>query len=98
MVSESIGRGDWIRTNGPLHPMQVRFRTAPHPDRAHHSSTAIALFAERTKDRINTERLATIMRTSIEQLEQTYGKYSDESFRTVVAEAVNDAWGSMSES
>ena len=28
------GRGDWIRTNGPLHPMQVRFRTAPHPDRA----------------------------------------------------------------
>ena len=28
-----IGRGEWIRTTDPLHPMQVRFQTAPRPDR-----------------------------------------------------------------
>ena len=27
------GRGDWTRTSDPLHPMQVRYQTAPHPDR-----------------------------------------------------------------
>ena len=26
------GRGDWIRTNGLVHPMHARYRTAPHPD------------------------------------------------------------------
>ena len=26
------GRGEWIRTIGPLHPMQVRYRAAPRPD------------------------------------------------------------------
>ncbi len=26
------GRGDWIRTSGPLHPMQVRYQAAPLPD------------------------------------------------------------------
>ena len=26
------GRGDWTRTSDPLHPMQVRYQTAPHPD------------------------------------------------------------------
>ena len=25
-------RGDWIRTSGPLHPMQVRYQAAPLPD------------------------------------------------------------------
>ena len=28
------GRGDWIRTSDPLLPKQVRYRTAPHPDRS----------------------------------------------------------------
>ncbi len=28
------GRGDWIRTSGPLHPMQVRYQAAPLPDPA----------------------------------------------------------------
>ncbi len=28
----SYGRGDWTRTSDPLHPMQVRYQTAPHPD------------------------------------------------------------------
>ena len=34
MLSEGvrIGRGDWIRTNGLVHPMHARYRTAPHPD------------------------------------------------------------------
>ena len=25
-------RDDWTRTSDPLHPMQVRYRAAPHPD------------------------------------------------------------------
>ncbi len=32
------GRGDWIRTSGPLHPMQVRYQTAPLPDARKHST------------------------------------------------------------
>ena len=28
----SAGRGDWIRTSDPLHPMQVRYQAALHPD------------------------------------------------------------------
>ena len=28
----TFGRDDWIRTSGPLHPMQVRYRAAPHPE------------------------------------------------------------------
>ena len=27
------GRGEWIRTTDPLHPMQVRYQAAPRPDR-----------------------------------------------------------------
>ena len=27
-----IGRDDWIRTSDPLHPMQMRYQTALHPD------------------------------------------------------------------
>ena len=27
-----IGRGDWIRTNDPLHPMQVPYQTGPRPE------------------------------------------------------------------
>ena len=30
--SEGNGRGDWTRTSDPLHPMQVRYQTALHPD------------------------------------------------------------------
>ncbi len=30
--NEIAGRGDWIRTNDPLHPMQVRYQAAPRPD------------------------------------------------------------------
>ena len=30
--NEIAGRGDWIRTNDPLHPMQVRYRAAPRPE------------------------------------------------------------------
>lgn len=26
-------RDDWIRTSDPLHPMQVRYRAALHPER-----------------------------------------------------------------
>ena len=26
------GRDDWIRTSDPLHPMQMRYQTALHPD------------------------------------------------------------------
>ena len=32
LLQQYIGRGDWIRTNDPLYPIQVRYRTAPHPD------------------------------------------------------------------
>ena len=34
IVTEGVrnGRGDWIRTSDPLHPMQVRYQTALHPD------------------------------------------------------------------
>ena len=31
-VEIKAGRGDWIRTSGPLHPMQVRYQAAPLPD------------------------------------------------------------------
>ncbi len=31
-VEIEAGRGDWIRTSGPLHPMQVRYQAAPLPD------------------------------------------------------------------
>ena|GEM_PF-1943574 len=31
-------RGDWIRTSDPLHPMQVRYQTAPRPDCFRHTS------------------------------------------------------------
>ncbi len=31
------GRGDWIRTSGPLHPMQVRYQAAPHPEGRNHT-------------------------------------------------------------
>ncbi len=51
------------------------------------------LFAERMKDRINIERLASIMRTSVEQLEKTYGKHSDDSFRDLLNKAQADVWG-----
>ena len=38
LVSKNLltfnGRGDWIRTNGLLHPMQARYQAAPHPDKA----------------------------------------------------------------
>ena len=27
-----IGRDDWIRTSGPLNPIQVRYQTALRPD------------------------------------------------------------------
>ena len=27
-----LSRDDWTRTSDPLHPMQVRYRAAPHPD------------------------------------------------------------------
>ncbi len=37
MQMVSPGRDDWIRTSDPLHPIQVRYRTAPHPE-------AIAVF------------------------------------------------------
>ncbi|MDA0799791.1 MAG: hypothetical protein O2826_12135 [Chloroflexi bacterium] len=50
------------------------------------------LYAERMKDRINIERLATIMRTSVLHLERTYGKHSDESFRAIVEAAHRDVW------
>lgn len=29
-----IGRGGGTRTHDPLHPMQVRYQAAPHPERA----------------------------------------------------------------
>jgi peptide chain release factor 2 len=32
-VVRTYGRGDWIRTNDLLHPMQARYRAALHPDR-----------------------------------------------------------------
>lgn len=28
-----IGRGGGTRTHDPLHPMQVRYQAAPHPER-----------------------------------------------------------------
>ena len=27
-----LGRDDWIRTSDHLHPMQVRYQAAPHPE------------------------------------------------------------------
>ena len=32
-MQRQAGRGDWIRTSDPLNPIQVRYRTAPRPDR-----------------------------------------------------------------
>ena len=34
LTLESIGRGGGIRTRDPLHPMQVRYQAALHPDEA----------------------------------------------------------------
>ncbi len=31
-VASLSGRGDWIRTSDHLHPMQVRYRAALHPE------------------------------------------------------------------
>ena len=43
---EGCGRGDWIRTSDPLHPMQVRYRAAPRPEEsledAHHQKAVSA--------------------------------------------------------
>ena len=39
-VSEGCGkngRGEWIRTTDPLHPMQVRYQAAPRPDPSQHT-------------------------------------------------------------
>ena len=35
-----IGRGGGIRTRDPLHPMQVRYQAALHPDEAFHYTGA----------------------------------------------------------
>ena len=32
------GRGGQIRTDGPLHPMQVRYRAAPRPDGTYYNT------------------------------------------------------------
>ena len=32
VILDEKRRGDWIRTSDPLHPMQVRYQAAPHPD------------------------------------------------------------------
>ncbi len=32
MASSLTSRGDWIRTSDHLHPMQVRYRAALHPE------------------------------------------------------------------
>ena len=50
------------------------------------------LYAQRMKDRISLARLAPIMRTSIEQLENTYGKHTDQSFRDIIDTAHSDVW------
>ncbi len=41
------GRGDWIRTSGPLHPMQVRYQAAPHPEGRNHTLCDIYCHYER---------------------------------------------------
>ena len=48
------------------------------------------LFAERMKDLINIERLATMMRTSVAMLETTYGKHADSTFSAILANASKD--------
>ena len=37
------GRGDWIRTSGPLHPMQVRYQAAPLPDQLQDSTAMVVV-------------------------------------------------------
>lgn len=50
------------------------------------------VFAERMKDRVNLEHLATIMRTSTLMLENTHGKHSDDSNAAIVEQAVTELW------
>ncbi|MCH7656165.1 MAG: hypothetical protein IIC95_09335 [Chloroflexi bacterium] len=51
------------------------------------------LYAGRLKDRIpNIERVATLLRTSIYQIEYTYGKHSDDSYRTIIDQANEEIW------
>ena len=44
------------------------------------------LYAERIKNIIPIERAASIMRTSVQMLERTYGKHTDESYHTIINE------------
>lgn len=36
-------RGDWIRTSGPLHPMQVRYQAAPLPEQTQDSTAMVVV-------------------------------------------------------
>lgn len=51
------------------------------------------LFAQKMKDLIPPERLATMMRTSVEELQKTYGKHTDDSFISSLNAASKKAWG-----
>lgn len=51
------------------------------------------LFAAHMKDQMPLARLASIMRTSVKMLEQTYGKQSDDSFREQLDKASFAVWG-----
>ena len=49
-------RGDWIRTSGPLHPMQVRYQAAPLPDQLQDSTAMVGVQDSRMHDMLSQNR------------------------------------------
>ncbi len=52
-----FGRDDWIRTSGPLHPMQVRYQAALHPG----SSVRVSVGVRVSEDLTNILRVLPLL-------------------------------------